>query len=215
MSVLSSAIEGGKSPRDAVADLLKGAVNGIFNGDGYSEEWQTEAASLGLPNLKNTVAAVEHLTSQKNVDVLGKHKVLAKHEVEARQAIQYEAYANIVTIEATVMVKMMDTGVIPACAEDLQKYQGPAAALDGGRGALYAKLAEETDKLRSLVAEAGGDGHGFDDEAAAAKFAYEKLTTQMAAVREVHDQVEGKLDAGLYPYPTYQELLYSHHSLPA
>merc|ERR550514_1263466 len=103
---------------------------------------------------------------------------------------------------------MMETGVIPSCAQDLQKYTGPSAGLDGGRAALYAKLAKETETLRSLVEAAGGGGHGFDDEAAAAKYALEKLTPQMAKVREVHDQVEGKLDASLYPYPTYPEMLY-------
>ena len=45
MGVLADAIEGGKSPRDAVADMLKEHWSIIFNGDGYSDEWPVEAAS--------------------------------------------------------------------------------------------------------------------------------------------------------------------------
>jgi len=150
---------------------------------------------------------------KKNVDLFGAHKVFTAKEVEARQEIMYESFANILTIEAKVMVQMMETGVIPACAQDLQTYAGTNLA--GDRPALYKKLADETAKLQALVDSAGGDGHGFDDAKGAATYARDKLKVQMGVVRAVHDQAESKMAAGLYPYPTYAELLFSHHSLPA
>merc|ERR1719277_1664974 len=103
----------------------------------------------------------------------------------------------------------METGVIPACAADLQTYQGTNLA--GDRPALYKKLADETANLAKMVASAGGDGHGFDDAKGAANFAKDKLKVQMAAVRAAHDEAEAKLASGLYPYPTYAEMLFSHH----
>jgi len=210
MATLSSLIEGGKSPRDAVAEMLKMSIDSVYNGDGYAEDWQVEAAKRGLLNLKDTVSSVTKLTDKKNVKLFEQHKVLSAKEVEARQEIMFESYANILTIEAKSMVYMMDTGVIPACAEDLNTYAGTNLA--GDRPALYGRLEAETAKLKTLVAEAGGDGHGFDDAKGAALFAKEKLKVQMEAVRTVHDEVEGKLAANLYPFPTYAEMLFSHHS---
>jgi len=152
-------------------------------------------------------------TDAKNVELFEKMKVFSKEEVHARQAIAFEAYANILTIEATAMVEMMETGVIPACARDLQAYAGTNLA--GDRPELYSALAKETATLKKLVDAAGGDGHGFDDEKAAAFYALEKLKPQMATVRDLHDKAEVKIASDLYPFPRYAELLYSHHSVPA
>merc|ERR1712151_1486788 len=100
MATLSSLIEGGKSPRDAVAEMLKNNIKSVYGG---------EAEKRGLPNLKDTPTSVAELTSKKNVDLFGKHKVFSAKEVEARQEIMYESYANILTIEAKSMVHMMES----------------------------------------------------------------------------------------------------------
>eukprot|EP00930_Biecheleria_cincta_P082842 TRINITY_DN72493_c0_g1_i1.p2 TRINITY_DN72493_c0_g1~~TRINITY_DN72493_c0_g1_i1.p2 ORF type:complete len:341 (+),score=101.59 TRINITY_DN72493_c0_g1_i1:1232-2254(+) len=213
MSKLSAMIEGGTSVRDAVAAMFKENSAAIFNGDGYSEEWQVEAAKRGLANLKVGITAVDKLTDEKNVKLFESMGVLTRQELAARKAIAFEAYANNLAIEATVMVEMMETGVIPAAAKDLAAYGN--SGLAGERPAVYAELAKETATLKSLVAQAGGDGHGFDDERAAAFFALEKLKPQMAAVREVHDRAETMIAGDLYPFPKYTQLLYSHHSVPA
>merc|ERR1712039_906371 len=55
---LSSLIEGGKSHRDAVAQMYKDNRNVIFTGNGYSAEWPVEAQKRGLPNLTTTPMAV-------------------------------------------------------------------------------------------------------------------------------------------------------------
>merc|ERR1712100_924283 len=57
-AAISDLIEGGLSPRDAVAQVLKENNRAIFNGNGYSDEWPVEAAERGLLNLKNTPEAL-------------------------------------------------------------------------------------------------------------------------------------------------------------
>jgi len=206
LSKLSSMIEGGKTPRDAVALMLSDNFDAVFNGDGYSEEWQVEAARRGLPNYKVGVEAVDHLTDAKNVELFEKMKVMSERELVARKSVLFKAYANILTIEAQTMVKMMDTGVIPACAKDLKSYQG--TDLGGDRATLYSNLAKATESLRTLLDEA----KSVDDDRASAFYCLEKLKPQMQAVRVLHDKVEGKMEAALYPYPNYQDMLFSHHS---
>jgi len=50
---LSSMFEGGLTPQDAVATMLQVNRGAIFNGNGYSQVWQVEAAKRGLPNSMN------------------------------------------------------------------------------------------------------------------------------------------------------------------
>jgi len=213
MAAISKQIEGGKSPRDAVADILKDSIAAIFNGNGYDPAFHIEAVEKrGLANHKNGVDATDLLTNEKNIRVLSEHKVFNERETKARQDVMFEAYANILTIEANVMVEMMETGIIPACARDLQQYSA-SPKLAGNRLELYERLAVETQNLRKVVDDMGsGDGHGMDDARASAFYCNRKVKEQMAVVRKLHDEIEGKISSDLYPFPKYHELLYVHHS---
>ena len=89
----------------------------------YSDEWQVEAAKRGLFNLKNTVDAVDTLASDKNKKLFDSMDVWTPAEVEARQETQYDQYICAITIESDCLIKMMDTGALPACAQDLNSMQ--------------------------------------------------------------------------------------------
>ena len=59
---LEKAVEDGEDFDKAVQTLLTEIITEhgdvVYNGDGYSEKWQIEAAERGLPNLKTTLDAV-------------------------------------------------------------------------------------------------------------------------------------------------------------
>jgi glutamine synthetase len=205
MEVLADAIEGGKSPRDAVADMLQEHWQIIFNGDGYSEEWPIEAASRGLPNLKNTVDAVETLTCSKNQQLFESQKIFTPTELHARQEIQFEKYTNDLTIEANCMIDMLETGVLPACAKDLQTYHNTNLGVK--RAAVYGELEAATDALTELY-------NNLPDENAngQARYCVDVLKPQMEVVRELSDTAERLVAADLWPFPKYSEILFHHHS---
>jgi len=119
-SVISDLCDGGMPVRDAVAKVLEDNRQAIFNGNGYSEEWPIEAAERGLLNLKNTPEALATWDSQKNRDLFEKYGVFTPAETEARAETLHEQYTAAVQMEASIMLEMMDTGIIPACAEDLK-----------------------------------------------------------------------------------------------
>jgi glutamine synthetase len=205
MAALSSLIEGGKSHRDAVAQLYKDNRTVIFTGNGYSAEWPIEAAKRGLPNLNTTPLAVATFNSDKAKKVFKQMGVFTDAECDARQEVMYENYNTSMSIEASTLVNMVETGILPACAEDLTKYSS-AGSLAGDRKATYDAIVVETKKLKELCAAVP---HELAKEAV---YFCDTVKPQMAKVREVVDKAETLLASGLYPYPTYEAMIYSHHS---
>src|SRR6476661_2435079 len=96
-SWLEKAIDEGEDFDVAVQKLLTeiitehGAV--VFNGDGYSDNWQVEAAARGLPNLKTTLDAIPELEKPEAIEVFERYGVFNARELESRAEVRYEMYA--------------------------------------------------------------------------------------------------------------------------
>jgi len=202
-AAISDIIEAGKSPRDAVAEVLKDNWRIIFNGDGYSEEWPVEAEKRGLQNLANTPMALETFNSEKNQALFETHGVFTRDETAARAEVLTEQYVAQVAMEAHIMLEMMDTGIVPACATDLMKFEG--TTLGGSRSTLYSDMQKSTEELRKAH-EATPDDHS------AASYLADTVIPKMNEVRALADQAEKTCARELWPYPTYGEVIYSHMS---
>lgn len=203
MSHLSGLIEGGMSHRDAVAQMFKENLHVIFTGNGYSAEWPIEAEKRGLPNLNTTPKAIATWASEKNKALFEEMRVYTREETEARAEVMYENYITTLTVESQTLIRMLETGIIPACVKDLAKYRDfPQMA--GERQALYHSIVEETEKLKAIHV-AHSDPH---EEAI---YLCETLKPLMSSLRVLVDRAEELLEDGLYPFPTYEQLLYSHH----
>lgn len=210
MSVLSGKVESGMDLRDAVAEMFKENWPTVFNGNGYSEEWNGpggEAERRGLLNLRTSVEAYALLCSEKNEKLFSSMGVFRPKELRARQNVLYENYVQHILIEANTMIDMMKQGVIPACARDLQGYTGTPLA--GKREQLYSLLALQTD---TLVDVARNLPHGsIADEA---EYCCNVILPAMNELRATCDEAEGECAASLWPYPSYTQLTLSHHSEP-
>lgn len=205
MSLMSEQIESGKSVKEVVRQFFVDHAPAMFNGNGYSAEWQqVDAPSRGLVNLPTTVDALDTLCSDKNTKMFQSVGVFNPHEVHARQEILYEQYTNTMLIEANCLLDMMEKGALPACAQDLQKYAGSSAGLEGARPALYSALRENVNKLSAAIdafpAEASSAEH--------ARYALEVIKPIMVTVREHSDQAERLIPEEAWPYPSYQNVLY-------
>jgi glutamine synthetase len=209
MAALAAKVEGGMSHRDAVAALFKENRHVIFTGNGYSAEWPIEAKKRGLPNLNTTPLAVAEFATAKNKRVFEELGIFSANECEARQAVMFENYNTTVKIEADTLLHMIETGIIPACANDYTKFveEGLMDFLGDDRSETYKGIKAESDKLRELLAKVP---HG--DLPQEAEYFCNTVKPQMVAIREVVDKAEGLMEQGLYPYPTYEQMLYEHHS---
>jgi len=203
MSALSDAIESSTAPRDAVAAMYKANRNVIFTGNGYSAEWPKEAEKRGLPNLNTTPKAVKEWASAKNIAVMKKLAIMTEEETTARAEVMYEAYNTTLSVEVTTMIRMVETGILPACAQDLNSFG--ASKLAGNRSTVYDSIMTETNKLKDLMAKLPSD------MVKEAEYLCDTVKPQMVALRKVVDEAESLMQASLYPYPTYEQMLYHHH----
>jgi len=205
MAALSGLIEGGMSHRDAVAKLFKENRHVIFTGNGYSAEWPKEAKKRGLPNLNTTPLAVATFNSPEAKKLFKEMGVFTAEECDAKTEVMFENYNTTLSVEVGTLIDMIETGILPACAKDMDKYKA-MPKLAGDREAVYTRIKSETDKLRELFDKKPHDLR------AEATYLCDVIKPQMHAIRELVDKAEGLLEKGLYPYPTYEELIYSHHS---
>jgi glutamine synthetase len=205
MSHLSGLIEGGMSLRDAVAQMYKENRQIIFTGNGYSAEWPEEAAKRGLPNLKTAPEAARAYNCENSKEVFKKFGILEPEEVDARQELMYENYSICVSTEAETMIQMVDSGIVPACAKDLSIYKD-APKLAGDRPKVYDRITAETKKLQDML------GKVPSDSAEKEAFYYcETVKPQMESLRSHLDKAEQLMSTDVYPFPTYEQLLYSHY----
>lgn len=211
---IEAAMKGGASLSDAadkvVKETLKAHHRVVFNGDGYSEEWQQEAAKRGLLNLKTTPDALVKMMDQDAVELFERYKVLSKAELEARYNIKVETYIKALEIEVNATRDMARTLILPAAL----KYQGQLAAAMAGYSSvpqkqLLEKVGKTADALLGAIAEldhAMEKGH-HKDALHHAQYTKEKLVPLMAAVRTQADQLELLVADELWPLPKYREML--------
>jgi glutamine synthetase len=201
---IATKLESGMSLRDVVAETFKESRSIIFTGNGYSKEWVTEAQARGLPNLNTTPLAIEGFNSSKGKKALMEINIFSEEECEAVSETMYENYNATLTIEVETMLTMVATSFIPAMAKDLAIYKD-VPQMAGERSTIYTATQDECKKLRDLMDEVP------DDLAKQARYLCDTVKPQMAALRKQVDAAEKIMEASLYPFPTYEELLYGHH----
>ena len=189
-----------------------GAV--VFNGDGYSDNWQIEAAERGLPNLKTTLDALPELISEDAMELFEKYKVFNHREMHSRYEIGLEQYVLTVGVEAKLTLEIGSTKVLPAAvryqtelALNLQALRAAGVEADPRRWTRCPFRSAELRAALDLLGAALAADHG-SSPLAEAEYAKDSLLPAMSAVRAAADVLEGVVADDLWPLPTYQEMLY-------
>ncbi len=194
----------------------------IFNGNGYSDEWVEEATRRGLPKLDDTVSAHQVLTEPESVDLFTRMGVFSKEELHSRQEIYLERYSKQINIEAGVMLQMARRLIFPAVSEDLSKLAKSVARLESigiQRASLgrtqksittIAKLLEDLLGASDRLEIAMNQALALDKDIIAQAEAYStKVVRAMGELRTIGDSLEGMVDKRSWPYPSYEDLLFT------
>src|SRR3954451_13166382 len=135
---LEKAVKGGKKLEAAVAELLPKLIKEnkriIFNGNGYSKEWEKEAGQRGLLNLKNTVDALPQLVTKDAIALFEKYNILRERELHARYEIMVETYNKTVNVEGQLMVLMASRYILPAALEYQKNVAQSVSAVKSAGG---------------------------------------------------------------------------------
>ena len=194
----------------------------LFSGNGYSVEWEEEAARRGLLNLKSTVDALPHMIDEKNVELLEEFGVLSKTEIFSRYEVKLENYSKVLRIEALTMARMARRKLIPASIDCMEKMANTInvkrAALEKVAAQccrtelrLLEKLTDATDAMSDAVLaleEKLEEADAMRDSLSKARFYHDSILPAMQALRHAADCAESICGEQYWPLPSYSKILY-------
>lgn len=194
----------------------------MFEGNGYSPEWEAEAQARGLRAIRNVPEAFEVYHEENTIKMFGGLNVLAPNEIEARFEIFNETYVKKLQIEARVIGDMCLNHVIPAAV----KYQNILIENVKGMKEIFGEessvlCASEMDTLKKIalyinrisadveaLVEARKKANRIEDIAERAKVYSYDVKLMMEKVRDSADNLEMLIDDEMWPLPKYRELLF-------
>lgn len=191
----------------------------IFNGNGYSEEWQVEAAKRKLSNNKTMPTALKAMISHKSEELFGRHGIFNSHELHARYEVLLEQYIKKMEIETDLYDELSNTYIISSAYEYVhslrETYQG-LAEMD---------LKSHADRIKKRIAKICNLIGVIEDNVEQVSAAKEKAMSHADAetiakafdetvkpffdkIRNAADELEGLVDDKLWKLPKYRELLF-------
>ena len=206
---------------ETVHDLIKRYaaehIRIVFNGNGYSESWVTEARRRGLPNLPSMVDAVAALTTERAVKLFTEFGVFSRKELESRMEIKYETYSKDIHIEARTMLELTGKYFLPAMIRGAGKLAEFINAIEqaGGDASVQRNLLTELSGLIKTANEAKRQLEEVTKQAerhpagrTQAVLYRDNVVPAMEALRRPVDAAEMILDKEMWPVPSYADLMF-------
>ena len=220
-------IAGGDNKVSAILDVLRDDIKTCkpirFDGNGYSEEWVTEAARRGLDVEKSCPVIIEHYLDPESISMFESIKVMNRKELEARNEVKWETYVKTVQIEARVMGDLSMNHIIPVAthyqSQLIKNVQGMkdvftaerAERLSARNLKLIEEIAERTERIEQMVeelTEARKVANRIADIHQRAIAYHDTVCPKMDAIRYEVDKLELIVEDGLWTLPKYRELLF-------
>jgi len=189
----------------------------VFNGDNYSAEWVAQAKKRGLPNIASSVEALGTVMDKQNVELFEKHNVLSKDELQGRVEVMIEAYSMKISIEAKTTLNIAKRQILPAAISYSAELAGAVESIQaaGGAGKAADKKFHELCGLTDLLEDNIEALEAVSEKAVSVADTKKQAQTYRAdvipamnSVREAADKLETVVDAGIWPLPTYAEMLF-------
>ncbi len=206
-----------------IVDLLRGYMpeveRVVFNGNGYSPEWELEAAARGLSNNKTTPAALPAMISDQAREVFGAQNVFSERELHSRYDVLLENYTNTVVIEADLLEELSRTHVLPAAYAAINQLSETHRNLTAlgleteaqGVVSQVSAIAEQATMLTNGLMElavARSAADAISDTAAIAGAYCDRVKPLFDSTRACIDALEALVDDKLWTLPKYRELLF-------
>ena len=216
----------GESRQGAVLSTVRKFIseskNVMFEGNGYSKEWEEESARRGLKAVRNVPESYKVYTEKETVDMFSKLGVLSPAESEARYEVQNETYVKKLQIEARIIGDICLNHVIPAAVSYqnilVKSIQGCKDVFGDEFRSLCKADMDTYKKISGFVNDISADvealvearkkANRVEDMAERAYLYSTEVKAEMDKVRYSADHLEMLVDDELWPLPKYRELLF-------
>ena len=216
-------MEGAEDFTAAAAAWIKKTIKAheriLFNGNGYSADWEAEAEKRGLLNMKTTVDALPSMLADKNVQLMSEMNVLSPVEMQSRYEVELEHYSKVINIEALTTLGMARRQLIPAALEFLSSVAETAAAKKAVSEVISIKTEEQiltsvtkdvddmnvaADKLDALMSKVDSITGTYE----LAEYYCKQVVPTMGELRAAADHCEIIIGKDYWPLPSYSEMLF-------
>lgn len=192
--------------RKILQGLVKKHKRVIFNGDGYNDDWVKEAAKRGLPNMRTSPEALEVLKTKEVIALFEKYRVLSNVELHARYEVDVEIYLKHLKIESETAIVMVQTQIIPAVTEQLDRLGSAISSLKS------AGVKAPLETLRLRAEEIGVLFNAMTDTCeemwrAVRTHDIDGMKQGLSTLRRSVDSLERRVEDSLWPLPKYAELM--------
>jgi glutamine synthetase len=222
---VDSLIEKGEKKEIAIMHTIREYIVAsekiLFEGDGYSEEWEKEAERRGLPNVKTTPLALDAMVTEKAKKLFSDNNIYSHPELEARHEIELEKYIKKVQIESRLMAELSTSHVLPAAVryqnilvENVKglKDIGLGDAACAQRTEILSKISEHINKVSELTVamiEARKKANNLTDTREKALAYCTDVKEKFFDVLRYHvDKLELMIDDKEWYLPKYRELVF-------
>ena len=216
-------MEGAEDFTAAAAAWIKKTIKAheriLFNGNGYSADWEAEAEKRGLLNMKTTVDALPSMLADKNIQLMSEMNVLSPVEMQSRYEVELEHYSKVINIEALTTLGMARRQLIPAALEFLSSVAETAAAKKAVSEVISIKTEEQiltsvtkdvddmnvaADKLDALMSKVDSITGTYE----LAEYYCKQVVPTMGELRAAADHCEIIIGKDYWPLPSYSEMLF-------
>ena len=208
---------------NVLREYIKVSKNILFEGDGYSDAWEKEAAKRGLSNFKTTPEALKARASKQALDLFSEMKIMNHVEVEARYEIELEEYTKKIQIEGRVLGDISLNHVIPTAIRYQNTLIENVKGLKEIFGSEFEKIAKEQIRLiKEISKHIEGINSKVEEMINARKkantlsdaqemaYAYcNKVKPYFEVIREHCDKLELLVDDEIWTLTKYRELLFT------
>jgi len=208
---------------NVLREYIKESKDILFEGNGYSKEWEEEAARRKLSNNKTTPEAVKVKVSKRTIDLYSEMEVMNDKEIRARHEIELQAYSLRIQIEGRVLGDIAMNHVIPTAVN----YQNTLIRNVRGLKEVFGKefesvakeqidlirrisghISEITSKTTAMVDERRKANKVLDEEKKATMYC-KKVKPYFEEIRYHCDKLELMIDDELWPLVKYREMLFT------
>ena len=214
--------EGADFEKKAIAYIKKTLTDHqriIFNGNGYSEEWEKEAEKRGLANHRNTAEALPCFVDQKSLDLFNEFNVLTEPEARSRYEVKLDKYNKLLNIEARTMIRMVRRAYLPAITDymaDLASNITTVKAAISGADMTEAESvleviiagADKAAKATRELIKVHNAAEAIEEPQEQANAYANEVIPAMDALRAEIDALECVVERDYWPVPTYNDILF-------